>query len=288
VYFADGTGVVRSLAANGQIARVASFPFSGHQQMLSFAVSPDGSHVLGVVFTLPAKPNLACNSSPAPGGYSLDVYAATSGGASTLLYQENWTNPPTNVLALFGWDSVGPFGTQPTGWATQGGGPAPYNGGIPARVDSNTGKVLRQVDPSSCRVWDMAFSGDFVCITDPVISKSTGLYDEKVSVRRVDGSEIWQFTVTTSDGSVFNPFLAPDEQHVVVAADYVTEVVGRDGSRVKLGSQVLGNQFGASGWFDSTTVIGSASANLAYVHLSAPSTVVSLGFQGVFVGTVHS
>jgi hypothetical protein len=43
VYFADGRSVVRSLSVNGQLTKVATFPLTSSQQMLSFAVSPDGS-----------------------------------------------------------------------------------------------------------------------------------------------------------------------------------------------------------------------------------------------------
>ena len=284
VYFADGTGVVRSLSASGQVTRVASFPFSGHQQMLSFAVSPDGSHLLGTVFTLPAKPNLGCNGTQ-PGGYSLDVYSALAGGASTLLYRESTNAPGVHwpgasfVIALTGWDALGPIGSYPI-WASQGGGPE-SGLGVAVRIDATTGKALRPVaDPYSCTVWDSVASGDFVCI--PAVSAS-------VSVRRPDGSEIWHFTPTTPINGLWNPFLAPDEQHVVVV-DGTEEVAAESGSHVTLNAS-----FGVNGWLDSTTLIGygvgpnvGPGSDMAYVGLSAPGTVVSLGFQGSFVGTLHS
>jgi hypothetical protein len=280
VYFADGKGVVRSLSVTGQVTQVAAFPLTSSQQMLSFAVSPDGSELLGTVFTLPAKPNLACNGSAASSGYSLSVYSAKAGGSSTLLYHESlptgaslgWAPPPI-VMALTGWDAVGPFGTYPTAWASQGGGPG-SDLGVAVRIDASTGKVLRQVaDPNSCLVWDIGASGDFTCIPDGVAN---------VSVRRPDGSEIWQ-----TSGSHYWNFLSPDEQHIVAASDATgLEVLGRDGTRVKLGS---GYGLDPAGWLDSTTVIGGVGPNpLAYVGLSAPSTIVSLGFKVLFVGTVHT
>src|SRR5450759_957469 len=283
VYFADGAGVVRSLSASGQIARVATFPFSGHQQLLSFAVSPDGSQLLGAVFTLPAKPSVWCGTTELS-GYSLDVYSAKAGGPSRLLYHESL--PATgNVMALFGWDQVGPFGTYPTGWASQGGGPAPYGRGSPVRIDANTGKVLGEIGTNTCEVWDMAFSGDYACTEAPA-TNSPGTNDAKVSVRRVDASEIWHVTLTTDDGLVYLPQLAPDEAHVAVGANSATVVVGRTGSQIKIG-------FFSSGWLNSSTLIGdvitaSPNPNLAYVGLSAPGTVISLGFPGLFVGTVQT
>jgi len=274
VYFADGTGVVRSLSTSGQLSIVATFPFSGHQQMLSFAVSPDSSRLLGAVFTLPAKPNLACNGAPGT-GYGLDVYAAPAGGPSTLLYHESLAIPGGSVMALTGWDAVGPRATYPTTWATQGGGPASELG-VAARIDATTGKVLRQVaDPQSCTVWDIATSGDFVC--EPFGTTS-------VSVRRPDGSEIWSFAGAAPNGFFYR--LAPDERHVTASADAGYEVLGRDGTRVPLG----GAGFFPTGWLDSSTVVGAVgpNTNLSYVTLTAPGTVVPLGFQGLFLGTVHT
>jgi hypothetical protein len=277
VYFADGKGVVRSLSVTGQVTKVATFALTSSQQMLSFAVSPDGSRLLATVFTLPAKPNVACTGTPDT-GYALDVYSAPAGGASTLLYHQSLQSTPANVMALTGWDAVGPVGTSPTVWATQGGGPASQLG-VAVRIDAGTGKVLRQVaDPSSCQVWEVAASGDFVCIPQG---------SSKVNVRRPDGSEIWQFTATAPVNAIYNPFLAPDEQHVVVSGTaYDTEQVGaKDGSRVNL----AGGPFGAQGWLDSRTLIGGTTGTkLAYVRLSAPRTVVSLGFAGLFVGAVQN
>ena len=131
----------------------------------------------------------------------------------------------------------------------------------------------------------MAFSGDYAC-TEATATNSRGTYDAKVSVRRVDASEIWHATLTTDDGLVYLPQLAPDEAHVAVGANSATVVVGRTGSQIKIG-------FFSSGWLNSSTLIGdvitaSPNPNLAYVGLSAPGTVISLGFPGLFVGTVQT
>jgi hypothetical protein len=284
VYFADGAGAVRSLSATGQIERVATFPFSGHQQMLSFAVSPDGSQILGAVFTLPAKPSSRCGT-PELSGYSLDVYSAKTGGPSTLLYHQSL--PGTgSVMALFGWDQVGPFGTYPTAWASQGGGPAPYGRGSPVRIDATTGRVLSPIGSNSCEVWDMAPSGDYAC-AEASATNSAGTNDATVSVRRVDGSEIWHATLTTDDGFSYLPQLAPDEAHVSVGINSATAVVGRADSQIKIG-------FYPGGWLNSSTLIGglidplNSNPNLAYVALSTPSNIMSLGFAGLFVGTVST
>jgi hypothetical protein len=291
VYFADGTGVVRSMSVQGKITTVATFPLDSGQQMLSFAVSPDGSRLLGAVFTLPSNPQLGCGSTPPSSGYSLDVYSAQPGGANTVLYHESpqhvdqsITSLGISVMALVGWDQVGPIATSPTAWAIVSGIPTSYYG-TPVRIDPNTGKVLKEVSAGSCYVADIAFSGDLIC----------GPGDGGLSVRRPDGSEIWHAANQPYEGR-FLAWLSPDEASLLTAGT-VQDVVGavtsasagqvtrRDGSRV-----VLVEAFNPTGWLDSATVIGFNSTNfdhLSYVALSAPSAAVDIGFKGQFLGTMH-
>jgi len=284
VYFADAAGVVKSLSVNGQIARVATFPLTSGQQMLSFAVSPDGSRLLGAVLTAPPNPQFGCNGSRGVGDFTLDVYSAPVGGANTLLRHEvlahndpKLTILPANVLAFAGWDQVGPLATYPTDWI-RGCCSLPHNyNGKPVRLDANTGAVIKEVSPPTCNVQDVASSGNYLC--------SVGLDGRSLSVRRPDGSEVWK---TSGQWTLLVSFLSPDERRLAAplantAADTV-EVVGRDGSRT-----LLAGDFWPVGWLDSTTVIGIHGArNLSYVALNAPTMIGDMGFTGKFVGTVRS
>jgi hypothetical protein len=291
VFFADAKGVVRSLSIDGTVATAATFPMMSTQQLLSFAVSPDGTRLLGTVFTIPTGAS-ACEDS-STGSYSFDAYSATTGGAVQLVYHQSWTKAPSSVIALTGWDALGPFGTDPTVWATQGGGPGSTLG-VFVRIDATTMKASSAFsDPSVCQVWDSVSSGAFVCMKDAVISGG-GTADQKVlqpvSIRRADGTELWHFTVTGQNGP-FGPYLAPDGQHAMICcndlnlADSHELLVGRDGTQVN-----LAKGFGASGWLDSTTMVGALvdGNKMAYVAANAPGTIVSLGFAGTFVGTVRA
>jgi hypothetical protein len=291
VYFADAKGVIRSLAIDGTVGVAAAFPLTSTQQMLSFAVSPDGTKVLGTIFTLPANIS-ACNGAWS-GTFTFDAYSATSGGPSRLVYHDSWTTP-RDVLALTGWDAVGPIGTYPTVWASQGGGPGSTLG-VFVRVDATTlrpGTPLS--DPHACQVWNSVPSGEFVCLKDGVMSNGgtpQQTVSMPVSIRELDGTESWQFTITGMNGPS-SPFLSSDASHVIMCCsdDSREWLIGRDGSRIKLGGAFYG-----SGWLDSTTVIGEYHPDprqqpplpLSYVALSAPGTVVSMGFAGLFVGTVR-
>lgn len=277
VFFADGTGVVRSLAASGQVSEVTRFPLGPSQQMMSFAVSPDGSKLMGTIFTFPAR--LASTNSPCdgtnrwgPGDFSLDVYSAPAGGAARLLDHASWpqTSSPEPFL-MAEWNALGPLATYPAIVMSQGGGPHHYEGQI-ALVDYTTGKVVRQLaDPIACWVEDVAPGGDFACQTAG-----------QVSVRRPDGSEIWRLSSATVD--YYDSYLSPDENRLATfpSSNSFAVAAGRDGR-----SQSLPMGFIQGGWLDSGTVIGWGNANdVAIVRLSDPGTVVDLGFKGLFVGAL--
>lgn len=292
VFYADGKGLIRSLAIDGTITTVTTFPMTSSQQELSFAVSPDGSRVLGTILTTPVDA-APCSGSASTGSFAFDAYSAASGEASKLVYHESLTKPDS-IMALTGWDALGPIGTSPTVWATQGGGPGSTLGTF-VRIDPSTLRVTSQFgDPGSCRAWDSVQSGAFVCTRDsvPTSSDPYGPVNQPVSIRSASGAEAWHFTVTSVNGA-HSPFLAPDEQHVVICCDFSTSsawLIDRQGHQVFLRAG-----FFDSGWLDATTLFGysdqsptSPTGTLAYVALDAPGNYVSMGFSGSIVGTVRA
>src|SRR5436309_219306 len=253
VFFADAKGVVRSLAINGTVAVAATFPMTTTQQMLSFAVSPDGIRLLGTVYTIPTNA-LTCDGSWS-GTFTFDTYSAANGGIANPVYHQTWTKPQS-VLELTGWDSVGPIGTYPTIWASQGGGPGSTLV-VKVRVDATTIKTWAAFsDPSACMVWDSNQSGAFVCTKDGVITNggtATQQVSLPVSVRRADGTELWHYTATGVNAPS-NPALSPDGKRVLMccAGAAVSELVfNSDGT-----STSLGTGFFANGWLDSQPATG--------------------------------
>lgn len=271
---------------------MTSFPLTFNQQILSFAVSPDGAQVLGSIVTLPPKPTSVdlCSAGVGPefgvGDFSFAVYAAQAGGSGRLLYaRDNGTTtlPAAQVLFLIGWDAVGPLGTTPdsntkfgSGWSTPGGAPKHY-WGVPVRVDANTGQVVSQISDQSCVVGDIAASGAHVCTQG---NRAAG----DISVRHPDGSEIWGQKVQPGSAPYAEDFLSPLNGRVVTSSGNRREVFCWGVCDVKLPNQLL-----PVGWLDDLTVIGdqtSGPGNLGYVKVDAPTSLVDLGFKGVFVGTV--
>jgi hypothetical protein len=96
----------------------------------------------------------------------------------------------------------------------------------------------------------------------------------------------------TSVNGAFSPYLAPDEQHVVICCNFDTAsnwLVDSQGHQT-----LLKTGFYASGWLDGGTVVGSSAPTasspgmLSYVSLNSPGTFVSMGFSGRVVGTVQN
>jgi hypothetical protein len=296
VFYADGSGVVRSLSASGVVTVVTTFPMTSKQQMLSFVVSPDGTRLLGTVFAVPTNA-WPCDGSVSTMSYTFDSYTATSGKPSSLVGHQTWTSPQ-NTLALTGWDSVGPIGTYPTVWASQGGGPGSTLG-VFVRVDASTVRPLSPfAGKGSCMVWQSIQSGAFVCTLDPVMTgggTAEQSVDSPVSVRRADGSEIWGFNLKSTNPA-FEPLLAPDERHVTICCadaagpSFGQVVAGQDGSIA-----TAAGGFSAAGWLDSQTMIGYSHPDplqpppfaLGYIRSSDPSLFTSIGLYGEFIGTVR-
>jgi hypothetical protein len=282
VFFLDGNGLIRSLTTTGQVKTVTSLSLSSHQ-MVSFAVSPDGSHLVASILTVPpvTASGAVCGSGAHySGSFSLDIFSAANGGRPQLLKHQTLQEDQFHracILEFVGWNLLGPIATYPT-CLVAGGGPVHYFGPV-VRVDAATGQTLEQIaDPQSCPVEDIAMSGDFVC--NPVTPSGAG----DVSVRRPDGSEIWRFTAQPNK-SLEYAFISPDEKHVVGGA-FQPEVVGRDGSDVSL-LETRNDWFLFFGWLDSSTVVGNGpKGNLSYVSLKSPASLVDLGFQGQYVGSI--
>ena len=286
VFYIDGLGVVRSLALDGRITTVARFPLSGNQQQASFAVSPDGKHLLASIITLPPKPTTA-SATVAPGAGSDNwieaEYAADSGGSVRLISQQAMGSQahPLQLLQFVGWDTLGPLASYAVGptWSD-----AATVGNL-VRVDSLSGRVDGSRGLNSCAAGGWAVSslpeGSYVCV-----GKAIQVFDS-------EGRELWQFTkagwaVNAADGPASGPalaFLAPDKQHVVASGpiDPISDLIASNGRDIHLPQDLL-----VTGWVDSNHVIGwpaqGTSEEMQLLDISNPTSSVDLGFQGSFVG----
>jgi hypothetical protein len=297
VYFADGTGTIRSLGIAGPPSTVAQFPLTSTQQLMSFAISPDGKQVLATIATLPPATigTAICRGEPTTGdsNYYYDLYAGVAGGSSHLVSHQTFpAHSFPNHLALpavelDGWSADGPFGSKPSEFAA--GGPwVPSCIGLcrwvlPGTsnvwfVDPLTGAPTRVAD-GDCRVVDILASGSYLCQDN----------NQRFYVKASTGAWLWNIGCTLEACLDNGGLLAPDATHVAALQPHnqdpghTTMVLGQDQSRVQ-----LGDQFVPDGWFDSATVAVDNGFNLQYVSLSAPTQAREIGIIGAFVGTLAS
>src|SRR5205823_13932993 len=90
-YFIDGDGTVRSLSQTGGIRQETRFPVTDSQQEASFAVSPEGRHLIGAVVTLPPKSNPAQRE--LSGLFSMDIMNDNTGERAAVTFLEKWQEP---------------------------------------------------------------------------------------------------------------------------------------------------------------------------------------------------
>lgn len=285
VFYVDGRGVVRTLAADGTTATVASFPL-GTQQEISFAVRPDGHEVLAALVTLPPPPasGAGCGSGVirfGPGDYVVDIYTAEAGASSTLVSHEV-THQGTiafTPLQLVGWDALSPLGTYNT--QLQGGGSfVNHYNGQPARVNPATGAIASQL---------RGFATDVIAD-----GTSVAVDQNAITVFRPDGSTAWTFAQPQGGGGdgpgpgYSQTWLAPDAKHVAANRPVTASaaIIGPVGSAVAIGPS--GAQYESRGWIDQSTIIGwiSGGEELAVVQTAAPAKIVDLGFQGWYIGAI--
>ncbi|MDQ6900733.1 MAG: hypothetical protein M3072_14720 [Candidatus Dormibacteraeota bacterium] len=268
-YYVDGEGRVRALAVDGTEQQVAQFPLTSAQQSLSFAVSPDGSRLVGVVFTWPES-----SSSPGqpfgPGNFALDIYTSSPGQAATRIRHEQWpqTKPPNDAVTVVGWALDAPVVTTDMPPATQQTSPGLWFWGHVSTLGPD-GRPQRQLGGSTCRAVAVNLDGTLLCVSESASAQA----------RNPDGSLLFEAKKPGDGGFT----LSPDAQRVTAG----TQVAGKDGSVVQLPSTFVGQ-----GWLDSQTVIGvqatpQGESNVDEVNLGSPSQVKDLGFQGLFVGALN-
>ena len=272
VFYADGSGVVRSLDPAGAVTDVIRFPITG-QQLLSFAVDPSGGRLLGTVTTIPKfGTGPPCQQQ---GSYDVDLESGTSGGQAENVYHQAYAqiDQNTNFLAAVGWDPAGAMLTVHTEIATQQGPNGRlWYGQLAHWTPQGIGAT---VGGSDCEAQDEQ-DNSIACLSGS--TGSTG------SVRSPDGTVQW-----TLPHEAYAIHLSPDAMQAAycgfgAAPCYVT---GRDGSSVKLPAG-----FQPSGWLDASTLIGVVGGDvygeMETISLSDVTKVDDLGFKGMFVGVVQA
>jgi hypothetical protein len=205
VFYVDGKGVVRRLDPSGTVTVVATFPIASTQQEVSFAVSPDGKHLMATVFTIPTPVN-----GTQQGSYRLQLETAETGGAATIVRQWQSQGPDQSQLgftdfAVVGWDAGGPIaevgaggiGTQ-NAWLD---GQRWFVGWL-ARLSAD-GSLGPRIGPDCLPFW-RPLNGRFVCT-------SAGNSGSSVRVVDLNGHVLWSRAAEAGSGATGGAFyLSPD------------------------------------------------------------------------------
>lgn len=302
VFFIDGKGVVHALGpVKGSSASViTTFAAPSPQGYESFAVSPDGMHLIAAVDVLtpfvPPSPNDQNNPFGSGGEQDHDtIAAADAGGAARTLYT---LAHPSKPLFIGGWDSQSAIGLTDPPLGTQSGFPPGWSSPA-ARLDAggHPGAVL---GPATCRAIEGLLDGTVVCQD---FEGGTGSATDVVSVH---GPAVGDWTVpippNTYPANQGGAHLSADGKTVVfpvspsgtfdpkTTAQETADVMTKGGAVKK-----LADNFAPEGFLDADTVIGeilpsdpqaSATGELGTVHLSGGG-VTDLGFKGAFVGVVQ-
>jgi hypothetical protein len=285
VYFADATGAIRSLAPDGTVASVTAFPLTSPQQLLSFAVSPDGSQLLATVFSFPPvhvpPPQTPIDPPFGPGDFMLQLLSARPGQSATTLTRRSWpqsTGLPRDALSVVSWSQGAPLATIDTALGTQQGSLGRQMFGHVAELDT-AGRPGPPLDGYSCDPWTVLPDETVLCDDDG--------QQRNFSVRSKDGSVRFRLQAT-GDTQYLDLSLSPDASRVAyLPSSGGAQVVDAAGKLV-----TLPTSFRPEGWLDQTTVVGvlqtaQGEGDMALVQLARPTRLQDLGFHGYFAGVVQ-
>lgn len=263
VYYADSTGVVRRMGADGSVSQVATFALTSKQQLLSFAVSPDQTKMIAIVISTPPLHNPPPQSlgDPVfgPGTWSLDLETAPSGGSTTKVLHRDLGTAFPNPTVITGWDAGGPTATLNSQICTQAALPSYLYTGTLVHLGLD-GTHLDRIGGSSCNAWDELANGTVLCGSNDSLS---------FTVRSADGTVLWSSPVSEFAGA----HLSPDGNGVAAGTGTVYR---RTGSPVSFaeGTSFKGEVLG---WADAHTLVVFEDGHLGTATVANPLVFSDIG-----------
>ena len=279
VFYADSTGTVHKLKADGSTSIVATFPLTNAQQELSYAVSPDGAHLIATVLSTPPLHNPPPKSLGDPlfqdgGHWTLKLETADAGGSTTTTLQRDFGTVYPAPTQIVGWDEHGPVATLNTQIGAQ---QAPASGHIfggPLIHLAADGTHLDTLGGPGCTVVDELPDGTVICDGDST----------NVTVRTSSGASLWQASLP-SDNYYYGLWLSPDGNSIAVQNVVVTSTSVASAARQSNGGEP---PLTALGWLDAGTVVESnyPTGQVSLYQAGGLVKIRDLGVSGIFEGLV--
>jgi hypothetical protein len=275
VFYADSTGAVHRLKADGSTSLIATFPLTNAQQELSYAVSPDGAHLIAIVLSTPPLHNPPAQTLGDPifqegGHWTLKLETADAGGSTTTTLQRDLGVALPAPTEIVGWDKSGPLATLNTQIGAQQAPASAHLFGTLIHLAPD-GTHLEALGGPNCTVVDELSDGTVVCDQDW----------QQFSVRSSSGASLWQASLP-SDNYYYGLWLSPDANAVAVQGIVVTRTSVASAARHNNGGQ---SQLVALGWLDANTVIeASSTGQLSLYEARSVVKIRDLGFSGIFEG----
>lgn len=276
VFYADSAGVVHMLKPDGLTSVVATFALTDAQQELTYAVSPDGAHLIAIVISTPPlhKPPPQTLGDPLfqeGGHWTLKLETADAGGSTTTTLQRDLGTAFPNPTEIVGWDKNGPLATLTTQMGAQQAPPSGHLFGTLIHLAPD-GTHLDALGGKDCAAVDNLFDGTVVCDADW----------SHFSVRSSNGAILWQAGLP-SDNYYNGLWLSPDANSIAVQSLVVTRASVASAARQTKGG---GSQMIALGWLDASTVVeaNSSSGQLSLYEARGLTKIRDLGSSGIFEG----
>jgi hypothetical protein len=276
LFYADNAGAVHKLTPDGATSVVATFPLTSSQQELTYAVSPDGAHLIAIVVSLPPVHNPPPQTLGDPlyqtgGRWSVKVQTADSGGPTTTTFERDLGTTYPQVTEIVGWDNRGPLATLSTQLGAQQAPPSAHIFGKLIHIAPD-GTHLEPIGGSDCTAVDELADGTVLCDSDW----------QSFSVRTSAGAILWQRGFPSQD-YYFGLWLSPDGN--AVAAQNIVLTASSVASTAR---QAAGTSSGlvAVGWLNVSTVVEAdqQSGQLSLYRANGMVKLRDLGVSGIFEG----
>ena len=280
VFYADSTGAVHRLRPDGSNSVVATFPLTNAQQELSYAVSPDGAHLIAIVLSTPPLHNPPAQTLGDPlfqdgGHWTLKLATADAGGATTTTLQRDLGTAYPAATQIVGWDNKGPLATLNTNLGAQQAPLSAHLFGAPLIHLAADGTHLDVIGGPNCDAIDEISNGTVICSLNAPL---------QFAVRSSTGTTLWQASVPSDNNYYFGMWLSPEASAVAVQGLVVTSA-----GVVSVGPQAASgpSQLTALGWLDANTVVEATPAGqLSLYEAHGLTKIRDLGVSGIFEGVI--